>query len=72
MNSQQKSVNQTHADIVAWVENLKFKRKLVGGVDEADVLQKMQQLNTLYETALIEQRARYEALLSAKAGDADG
>lgn len=58
------SINSTHADICDWIKHLKFKRKFIGGVDEDDVLRKMAELNALYETALLNERARYEALLS--------
>lgn len=65
------SINSTHADICAWLKKVKFRRKFIGGVDEDDVLRKMAELNTLYEKALLSERARYEALLS-KGGAADG
>lgn len=63
--------NETQAEIVQWIKRLKFKRKLIGGVDEADVLKKLEELNGLYEKALLNERARYDALLQAgKGGDA--
>lgn len=42
--------------IVTWLQNVKFKRKLFGGVDEADVWRKLEELNALYEKALLIQR----------------
>ena len=63
--------NETQEDIVQWIKKLKFKKKLIGGVDEADVLKKIEELNSLYEKALLNERARYDALLKeAKGGDA--
>ena len=63
--------NETQEDIVRWIKKLKFKKKLIGGVDEADVLKKIEELNSLYEKALLNERARYDALLKeAKGGDA--
>ncbi len=60
--------NQTHADIIAWIKKLKFRKKLIGGVDEEDVLKKIDELNRLYEAALLNERARYDALLSMQTG----
>lgn len=65
------ATNETQEDIVQWIKKLKFKKKLIGGVDEADVLKKIEELNSLYEKALLNERARYDALLNeAKGGDA--
>lgn len=64
------ALNKTHEDIIQWIKNLKFKRKLLGGVDEADVLKKIEELNSLYEAALLSERARYDTLLEKyKGGD---
>lgn len=63
--------NETVEDIIRWIRKLKFKKKLIGGVDEADVLKKIEELNMLYEKALLNERARYDALLrEARGGDA--
>lgn len=67
-----KIINSTHRDIVLWIRQLKFKKKLFGGVDEEDVLKKMGELNTLYEKALLQERARYDALLKTHKGGEDG
>lgn len=65
------ATNETQEDIVQWIKKLKFKKKLIGGVDEADVLKKIEELNSLYEKALLNERARYDALLrESKGGDA--
>lgn len=59
-----------YEDILQWIKKLKFKKKLFGGVDEADVYKKIEELNSLYEKALLNERARYDALLKeAKGGD---
>ncbi|MDD6464334.1 MAG: hypothetical protein PUF75_00145 [Coprococcus sp.] len=55
--------NKVHEEILSWIKKLKFKKKVFGGVDEADVLKKMEELNTLYEKALLAERARYNTLL---------
>lgn len=67
------SISSTHQQILDYVTGMKFKPKLIGGVDPDDVLKKMEELNRLYEMALLQERARYDALLQANAGgDADG
>lgn len=64
-------IGETHEEILRWIKKLKFKRKIFGGVDEDDVLKKIGELNSLYETALLNERARYNALLEQhKGGDA--
>lgn len=64
-------IDEARESILSWVKGLKFKKKLFGGVDEADVLKKMEELNDLYERALLQQRAGYEALLrQGRGGDA--
>ena len=57
--------------IVPWLQKVRFRKCLFGGVSEADVWKKVEELNAMYETALAAERARYDALLEAqqKAGD---
>lgn len=66
------ATNETQEDIVQWIKKLKFKKKLIGGVDEADVLKKIEELNSLYEKALLNERARYDALLREAKGGGTG
>lgn len=54
--------------IAAWLQKLKFRRRIFGGVSEKDVWKKISELNDLYHEALIAQRARYDTLLK---GDSD-
>ena len=69
----EKPVSTTHQQILDYVSRMKFKRRLFGGVDQDDVLKKLEELNRLYETALLQERARYEALLDTRSGGgADG
>lgn len=35
--------------ISEWLSNVKFKKNIMGGLDEADVWKKIQELNDLYE-----------------------
>ena len=58
----EKPISSTHEDILAYVKKLRFKKRLFGGVDPDDVWRKLEELNRLYERALLEERARYDAL----------
>ena len=55
--------------IVAFLQNVKFRKKIFGGVNEKDVWQKIETLNDMYKQALVAEWARYDALL-AERGDA--
>lgn len=61
-------LNEIHDEIVQWIKEVKFKKKLIGGVDEDDVLKKLDELNQLYEKALLCERERYKTLLSQSGG----
>lgn len=58
-------LNHEQARIQEWLRTVRFRRAVVGGVDEADLWRKLQELNALYEAALSAERARYDALLAA-------
>ena len=53
-------------NIEKYLENLKFKKQTLGGVSEADVLAKIQQLSDLYAEAFKDQRIKYESILDEK------
>lgn len=57
------NTGEIQEEIIRWIKNVKFKRRIFGGIDEADVLKKLEELNSLYEKALLNERARYDALL---------
>lgn len=63
--------SHVQSTIVPWLQKVRFRKCLFGGVNEADVWKKLEELNAMYETALAAERARYDALLEAqqKAGD---
>ena len=52
--------------IEQYLENLKFKKQTIGGVSEADVLAKIQQLSDLYAEAFKNHQIKYEAILDEK------
>lgn len=49
--------------IKKWMKQVRFRKALLGGVDEADVWKKIGELNGLYEAALAAERTRYDVLL---------
>ena len=53
--------------IAEWLQKVKFRRQIIGGVSEADVFKKIRELNDMYREALIAERARYDALLAEHA-----
>lgn len=56
-------LNREQKRILIWLRKVRFRRKLVGGVDERDVWKKIEELNEMYNLALLAERARYDALL---------
>lgn len=60
--------NSAYGKIAPWLANVKFRKKLLGGVDPEDVWKKLEELNTLYENALLAERARYDLLLQQLSG----
>lgn len=61
-------LNHEQEGIQRWLKQVRFKKTLLGGVDEADVWKKIAELNEMYEAALSAERARYDALLTERAG----
>ena len=56
--------------IESWLKQVKFRRRLFGGVDETQVWTKIRELNDMYRDALIAERARCDALIAEHAGGA--
>lgn len=56
-------ISQEQQKIICWLKKLKFKKKLFGGLDEMDVWKKMEELNSMYETALAAERMRCEMMI---------
>lgn len=61
-------LNHEQARIQEWLKKVRFRKAVLGGVDEADVWKKIGELNALYEAALSAERARYDALLAERTG----
>ena len=63
-------LNSEQQKIVEWLQNVRFKKQSFGGVSEADVWKKIDELNKLYDAALMAERIRYETLLNEiRSGD---
>lgn len=56
-------MRESEQQLTEWLSNVKFKKTLFGGVDELDVWKKIEELHSLYEKSLSEQRIYYETLL---------
>ncbi len=63
---QSERLNFEKESIKSWLEEVRFKKAFFGGVDEADVWKKIGELNSLYESALRAERARFDALLEER------
>lgn len=46
-----------------YLSTVRFRKKAVGGLDPADVWRKLEELNRLYEDALLAERVRYNLLI---------
>lgn len=55
--------NAEYDKIAAYLSGVKFRKKAFGGVDPADVWKKIEELNALYENALVAERARCNLLI---------
>lgn len=57
---------RTMQDIADALSAMKFRKKLIGGVDEADVWKKLESLQQTYQLVYDEQAAYYQALLDER------
>ena len=59
--------------IAGFLQKVKFRKQIFGGVSEKDVWTKIRELNDMYRQALLAERIRYDALIAEhdreKAGD---
>ena len=54
--------------IIQWFRTVKFRKNLLGGVDEAAMWKKLEALYALYEAAIRAERTRYNVLLAEQKG----
>lgn len=50
-------------EIARWLSKVKFRKKVAGGLDPADVWKKIEEMNGMYEKALAAERMRCNLLL---------
>lgn len=55
--------------IASWLMTVKFRKRMIGGLDAADVWKKIEELNAMYEKALIAERARCNLLAEQLAAE---
>ena len=58
-----RGINHEHERLIQWLKTVKFRKVLIGGVDEVQLWKKLEELNQLYEAAISAERARYDALI---------
>ena len=63
-------MNREHERLLEWFRTVRFKRTLIGGINEVQLWKKLAELNEIYEAALRAERARYDALIEAFARSA--
>ena len=54
--------------IIQWFRTVKFRKNLLGGVDEAAMWKKLEELYALYEAAIRAERTMYNVLLEQQTG----
>ena len=50
--------------IAGFLQKVKFRKQIFGGVSEKDVWTKIRELNEMYRQALLAERIRYDALIA--------
>ncbi|MDO4620126.1 MAG: hypothetical protein Q4B09_05820 [Lachnospiraceae bacterium] len=60
-----KELNAAHKEMLDWLKKVKFRKTMFGGVEERDLWKKLEELNRLYESALLSERTRYDTMLQA-------
>ena len=63
-------ISREQQEILEWLRKVKFRKKLLGGVDEVQLWKKLEELYGLYANAIRAERARYDALLARSGADA--
>ena len=63
-------ISREQQEILEWLRKVKFRKKLLGGVDEVQLWKKLEELYGLYANAIRAERARYDARLALSGADA--
>ena len=56
--------SEEHETIIAFLKTVKFRKKLIGGLDARSVWKKLEELNRLYDAAIRAEKIRGNALLA--------
>lgn len=57
---------KTMEEIAIWLQELRFRKRKLGGVDEEDVWKKLEQLHGEYLSAFDAQKERFSALIEER------
>ena len=63
--AEQSCISPEQEAIVRWFRTVKFRKSLLGGVDEVSMWKKLEELYGLYDAAIRAERTRYNALLES-------
>ena len=63
-STEKEPVNAEQQKVIDWLKKVRFRKQLFGGISEADVWKKLDELNKLYDAALAAERVRYDTLLN--------
>ena len=66
--AEERCISPEQLAIIQWYKTVKFRKKLLGGVDEAAMWKKLEELYALYEAAIRAERTRYNVLLEQQTG----
>ena len=66
--AEESCISPEHQAIVQWYKTVKFRKKLLGGVDEVAMWKKLEELYGLYDAAIRAERTRYNVLLEQQTG----
>lgn len=62
-NDKPQALNREHENLLRWFGTVKFRKTLIGGVDEVQLWKKLEELDRLYDAAVRAERTRYDALI---------
>ena len=66
--AEQNCISPEQEAIVRWFRTVKFRKSLLGGVDEVSMWKKLEELYALYDAAIRAERTRYNVLLEQQTG----
>ena len=72
MSDELKFPPEQEEKIAGFLQKVKFRKQIFGGVSEKDVWTKIRELNEMYRQALLAERIRYDALIAEHDRDKRG